>query len=443
MENKRKTLLQLAAPIFVEMLLFMLLGTADIFMLSHFNDKAAGAVGASNQLINNLNLIFAIISAGTAVLVAQNFGANKKEEIERVSAVSITTNLILGIIISISMVFLGEPILELMGVTSDLMIYASDYIKIVGGALFLQSVLNTVAVIARSHGFTKESMYITMGMNIVNILGDAIFIFGLFGAPILGAKGVAIATTFSRFCATIVALIFLFKKVLPISIFSHLKDKPMNSLKKLIKIGFPSAMENMNYSVAQTVLMSIILVNMGEISYITRTYVWTFCWFAMLFSIAIGQATQIMIGQAVGAKELDKAYQIGLKNFKISVIFATIGGLLLFFFGKSFMGLYTDNTEIIALGAATLTVDAFLEPGRTFNIVLINGLRGAGDVIFPVVMAMILMWSVAVAGGYFFGVILGFGLPGIWIGLLLDEWLRGLAMYFRWKSKKWMNKGLV
>ncbi|PRX20669.1 putative MATE family efflux protein [Orenia metallireducens] len=441
--EKRKNLYQLAGPIFIEILLFMLLGVADIFMLSQFDDRAAGAVGASNQIIGNLNIIFAIISAGTAVLVAQNVGARQKEEVEKVSAVSLVVNLLLGIVISIAMVAFGDVILIKMGVTADLIKYASEYMKIVGGALFFQAILNTLTAILRSHGYTTECMMITVVMNILNIFGDAVFIFGLFGLPVLGVKGVAIATTFSRICATIAAFTLLLKKVLSIKMFTHLNEKPVKVLKRLVKVGFPAAMENMSYSLSQTVLMRIILVNLGEVAYITRTYVWTIVSFAMLFSLAIGQANQIMIGQLVGANKIEEAYHTGFKNFRIAMIFSVIGGIILFFFGKSFMSFYTDNPEIIMLGATTLMVDAFLEPGRNFNIVLINGLRGAGDVIFPVVMAIISMWIVAVGGGYFFGVVLGYGLPGMWATFMLDEWIRGVCMLFRWNSRKWAEKSLV
>jgi putative MATE family efflux protein len=441
--EKRKSLYQLAGPIFIEILLFMLLGVADIFMLSQFDDRAAGAVGASNQVIANLNLIFVIISAGTAVLVAQNVGAKRKDEVERVSAISLAVNLLIGIIISIIMIFSGDYILLKIGLTSDLMKYASEYITIVGGALFFQAILNTLTAIIRSHGYAKQSMIITVIMNIINIFGDAIFIFGLFGAPVLGVKGVAIATTFSRIFATIVAFVFLFKKLLPLTIFSHLKERPVRVLKKLFKIGFPSAMENMSYNLAQTVLMTIILVNFGEMSYITRTYAWMIGWFVMLFSIAIGQASQIMIGHLVGANEIEQAYETGLKNFKISMVFTAIGSIFIFFFGKYLIGFYTDNSEIIILGTSVLMIDAFLEPGRNFNVVLINTLRGAGDVIFPVVMAIISMWGVAVLGGYFFGVVLGYGLPGIWLGMTCDEWIRGICMFFRWRSRRWTKKSMV
>lgn len=437
------SLWKLAAPIFVEILLFMLLGVADIFMLSQFDDRAAGAVGASNQLIGNINVIFAIISAGTAVLVAQNIGADDKKEVEKVCAVSLTVNLLIGLAVSAVMVGFGELILRRIGVTPDLMEHASEYIIIVGGFLFFQALLNTLTAIIRSHGHARESMYITATMNIVNIIGDAIFIFGLFGAPVMGARGVAIATTFSRICATFVAIIFVHKKLVSLRMFSYLWDKPKNILGKLFKIGFPAAMESLSYNLSQTALMSIILINLGETSYLTRTYVWTIIWFAMIFSLAIGQANQIMIGQLTGAGNMDAAYQKGLENFKTAMKFSVLAGIILFFFGGRFMSFYTDNQEIIVLGTATLTVDAFLEPGRTFNIVFINGLRGAGDVIFPVVMAVISMWGVGVLGGYLVGVVMGYGLAGIWVGLLCDEWFRGVCMLFRWRSRKWEDKVLV
>lgn len=438
--ERQKRLIKLAGPIFVELLLAMLLGIIDIFMLSQYDDRAAGAVGASNQIINNLNLIFAIISAGTAVLVAQNVGANNKEEIEKVSAVSLIMNFIVGIIISLGMIVFGEPILKGIGVTPDLMHYAYEYTSIVGGALFFQAVLNTLSAIIRSHGYTKQSMYISAGMNIINIIGDAVFVFGLFGAPVLGVKGVAIATTFSRICAVIVAFVFLIRSMLSVKVFSRLKEKPMYILKELFSIGFPAAMENMSYSLSQTVLMSIILTNLGDMAYITRTYVWQISWLTAIFVIAIGQANQIIIGQLVGGGNIEEAYETGFSNLKIAMGFSIVGAIVLFFFGEALTGIFSKNPAILMLGGATLMVDAFLEPGRVFNVILINGLRGAGDVIFPVVMAMVSMWSFGVAGGYIFGVVLGFGLPGIWMGMVIDEWFRGICMFFRWKNRKWARR---
>ncbi|MFW6269879.1 MAG: MATE family efflux transporter, partial [Bacillota bacterium] len=324
-----------------------------------------------------------------------------------------------------------------------LLFYASDYMKIAGGALFIQAVLNTLMAIIRSHGYTKESMFISIAMNVLNVIGNALFIFGLFGVPVLGVKGVAIATVAGKIFATIAAFIFLFKYVLPINMFAHIMDKPVLYFKKLFSFGFPAAMENMSYSLFQAAIMYIILNYLGDMAYITRTYVWTITWFVMIFSISIGQASQIMIGQLMGSGKIDEAYSTGLKNFKKAMFLSVFASIALFAFARPLLGIYTNNQEIITLGISTIAVAAILEPGRSFNIVFISGLRGAGDVYFPVMMAIISMWGIGLVGAYIFGVVLGLGLPGIWMGLLIDEWFRGVCMLQRWKSRKWCTKAVV
>ncbi|NLJ84639.1 MAG: MATE family efflux transporter [Halanaerobiaceae bacterium] len=441
--ERTKKLHQLAIPILIESLLFMLLGVADIFMLSQYNDRAAGAVGAANQLIGNMNLLFAIVSTGTAVLVAQNVGARRYKEVEKVASVSLLLNLLLGVVISAGIVFYGDSILRKMGVTADLMPYASEYLLIVGGALFFQAILNTVTAIIRSYGHTRQTMYITVLMNIINIVGDALLIFGLLGFPAMGVKGAAIATTFSRIIATIIALVFLFMNILPLRMFISLKEKPLNELKGLIKIGFPSAMESMCFNLSQTALMSIILINLGDSAYIARTYIWTIARFVMIFSSSIAQASQIMIGQLIGAGEIEKAYQTGLRNFKIAMFLTVLASSGMAIFSRNLIRIFTNDPLIVKIAVPVLLVDALLEPGRAFNIVLINNLRGAGDVIFPVVMAMFSMWLFGVLGGYIFGIVLGYGLVGIWLGNLLDEWIRGISMLFRWRGKKWAEKYML
>lgn len=445
---KKLSLLKISTPIFFEILLFMLLGVADTFMLSHYgtiemSKIAVDAVGMSNQIINNVNILFAFISAGTAVLIAQNIGANNKQEIKRVATVSLGMNLLIGILFSILLVWQGKTLLSLLGLQGERLILASKYINIVGGFIMIQALLNTVTAIIRSHGDTHITLKVTIGMNIINVIGDAIFIYGLFGAPVLGVTGVAIATTASRMLALCVLLIILFKYYIDLSDLKLLLLKPIEEIKMLLKIGVPAAMENMSYSVSQTVILSLVMTNLPESAFTTRIYAFQISWFILLFGAAIGQGTQIMIGQYVGAGEFDKAYKTGLKNFRIAISLTIAMSIGLYLFGEQLIGLYTTDPKIIKLGAAVLIVDAILEPGRTSNLVIISGLRGAGDVFFPVIVGMIFMWGFAVGLGYFFAVHLDMGLIGFWIGMALDEWLRGLVMLLRWKSGIWKSKVMV
>jgi Na+-driven multidrug efflux pump len=95
------------------------------------------------------------------------------------------------------------------------------------------------------------------------------------------------------------------------------------------------------------------------------------------------------------------------------------------------------------MGSTLLLLCLILEPGRTFNLVVINSLRATGDANISLIMGFISMWGISVPLAYFLGIHLGFGLPGIWIAFIVDEWFRGITMYFRWRSRVWEKKVLV
>lgn len=443
MAVSRLSLFKLAWPIFLELFLITLVGFVNVFILSKYDSVAAAAVEATIQILWNFLLVFAIISIGTSVLVAQNVGAKRPEEIDKVAAVSLFFNAILGVMASLILLFGGKKILMFMGIADNLLSYAHTYLLLAGGFIFFDAMLSSADAILKGFGRTKQCLAITAFMNVLNLIGSVVLGLGALGVPAMGVQGVGIAAVCSKGIAVCAALIYLFTKLLKIDILRHLLQFPKTQFKQLLKIGFPAAMENMSYNLSQTVLMMIIIVHLGADAYITRTYAWSIIKMAFLFSLAIGQANIIMIGQLVGAKKFDEAEKVGMHNFLIAFGSAWVIGCILFLFRYHFMGIFTVDPSILALGAIIFAIDAFLEPGRTFNIVLIYGLRGAGDVNFPVIVAILSMWSVTIGLGYYLGVILGFGLPAIWALMLVDEWLRGLCMLWRWKSGVWKTKVMV
>lgn len=114
-----------------------------------------------------------------------------------------------------------------------------------------------------------------------------------------------------------------------------------------------------------------------------------------------------------------------------------------FYLFKNLLGLFTEDQSIIDLGSRLLLLSIFLEPGRVFNVVIINSLRAAGDVKFPVVMGVFSMWGVAVLLSFVLGITFNLGLIGVWIALGCDEWCRGLMMLFRWRSRAWQSMSLT
>ncbi len=440
---KKLRLFNLAWPIFIETALFMLLGFVDVFVLSKYDDLAASAVNTANQAVSIVTIVFTVISGASAVLISQYLGAKKKESASRIAAISIVFNLVSGIIISALLVLFSEEILSFIGAEDTLLSFASEYLTIVGGFLFLQAVLSSMSVIIRNHGLTQISMYVTVGMNIINTVLDIVLVLGLFGAPKMGVMGVAVATTFSRIIGTIVLGIVLFTKIENVKIFKLLKPFPFEDVKNIFKIGVPSALESFLYNLSQLVITSMVLYYLTDSELIARTYVQNITMFFYIFAVAIGQASQIITGHLVGAGEMDNAYKSGMRAYKysmvITVVACTIGVLL----RKPIVDIFTDDATVITLGAGILFIDWFLELGRTTNIVVIACLRGAGDVYFPTICAIFSMWLVSVLGAYIFAVVLGMGIYGLWIALALDEILRGVLMVWRFKGGKWRTKAIV
>ncbi|NBI29932.1 MATE family efflux transporter [Chengkuizengella marina] len=440
--KKKLSLFHLTWPIFIEFLLYILMGNADTIMLSQYSDNSVAAVGISNQIQNFMILMFGIVVTGTTILVAQNLGANDKKTAFEIGRTSISLNIVIGIGLSLVLFICAPYALKLMKTPPELMAEAKTYLQIISAFLFIQALIMTVSGIIRSHGYTKQTMYSTLTMNVINVIGNYLFIFGPFGIPVLGVTGVAISTVISRSIGLVILVIFLMTKVKqPIS-FRHLFYFPKEHVKKLIKIGVPSAGEGLFYNTQQLTITAFIAV-LGTMFITTRVYVFNLMFLILLFSLAIGQGTQIIVGHRIGAGENEKAYKQVIRSLKIGMFISLLIATAFYFLAKPLLSIFTDNAEIISLGTSLLLITIILEPGRALNLVINNSLRAAGDVKFPVYMGALFMWGLSVPTAYILGIHFGFGLYGIWIGYILDEWIRGLAMLWRWRSRAWEKMALV
>ena len=434
---KEMKLFNLAWPLFIETALFMLLGVIDVFILSGYDDLAASAVSTANQAVSIVTIVFTVISSATAVMISQYLGANKRTDASQVAALSITLHVAFGLLTSMLFVFFCRPILSFIGANGKILDFGCQYLTIVGSMMFVQAFLGSVSVIIRNHGLTKISMYVTVGMNVMNTLLDMVLV------PHLGVTGVAIATSVCRILGGFALAFILFRKVESISIFKLLVPFPKDKLLAILKIGVPSALETFLYNLSQLTITSIVLRFLSENELIAKTYVQNITMFFYLFAVSIGQASQIMIGHLVGAKEFDKAYRQGLRSYRTALIITAVACAVGMCFREPLLRIFTDNTEVIMLGMNILLINCLLEWGRTTNLVLIACLRGSGDVYFPTACAIFSNWSISVLCSYLLAVVAGLGIYGLWIALAADEFVRGILMLIRWKSGKWRTKRIV
>ena len=438
----KKNLISLIIPIFFELLLVTIVGNIDTIMLGYYSDEAVGAIGGITQLLNIQNVIFSFINMATAILTAQFLGAKDYKRVKQVISVSLVLNVLLGLILGGIYLFFWESLLQKINLPGELIGIGKYYFQMVGGLCILQGIILSCGAILKSHGRPTETLIINVGVNILNIIGNAFFIFGWLGMPVLGPTGVGISTVISRGIGCVAAFYmmckycnFTFKK-------KYIKPFPFKIVKNILSIGFPTAGEHLAWNVGQ--LMIVAMVNtMGTTIIASRTYLMLISSFTMTLSIALGQGTAIQVGHLVGAGEIKEVYHKCLKSLKIAFIFAFVTTSLVFLFRKPIMSIFTTNPDILKASLKIFPLMILLEMGRVFNIVIINSLHAAGDIKFPMFMGITCVFTVAVLFSYLFGISLGWRLAGIWLANAMDEWIRGLAMYFRWKSKKWQNKSFV
>lgn len=442
-EVKNMSLLKLGWPIFVQSLLSMCLGYIDTIMLSKFSNDAVGGIGNANQIMSFLTLAFSIIASATGVIVAQYIGAKVKEKLSEIYTVSITFNLILSGAVSFIILLGCNGIVKLMKVPTAMVPYARDYMMIVGGFMFLQAIFDTFSQIFRSNGKTQIGMIIAVGMNLVNIVGNYCFLYGPLKFLDFGVKGVAISTTASRIFAVITAIIFFIIKIEGKISPKYLFPFPRDILKKLLKLGIPTAGENISYNIAQLIIMVFINSFNSTVFTNTKIYCNILSSFAYLYSVSAAMATAIIVGQSVGANEEDYAYNKVLKTLKGALIISIAIACISFIISPFTLGIFTADTAVINLGKKIMLICIFLEMGRTTNLVIINSMRAAGDVKFPTYLGMASMWGISVLLGYIFGIVLNFGLTGIWIAMALDEIVRAIVVYIRWNHGGWRGKSVV
>lgn len=437
-----RSVFSLAWPIFLQSLLGISLGYIDTIMLSNYNDTAVGAIGNANSVLGFLALAFTVISSATGIMVSQYLGAGKKDKMNVIYTVSIAFNLALSVIISLIVAFFSTPLLLAMQVPTEMLPEADSYMKIVGGTIFTQAVFNAFNQIFSSNGRTIIGMVLALVMNIINIIGNYLFLYGPLKYMGFGASGAAVSTCLSRIIILIIAVIYFVTAIKGSISIKHLKPFPYKILKELLKLGIPTAGENISYNLSQLVL-SAFVNTMGMVAINARIYSNMMATFTHMISFSVGVATQIIVGYSIGAGNYDFSYKRVLKTLRFGLVVSISIAIVNWLASPYTFSIFTSNKDIIELGSLIMLISIFLEFGRTTNLVVIPSMKSAGDVRFPTVLAIFSMWGFSVVIGYILGVVLGLGLAGIWIGMAADEIFRGIVVVIRWVKGSWRGKRII
>lgn len=429
-QNTSKEVFKMSVPIFFELLLQLLVGNIDQIMVSRYSQGSVAAINNGNQIMNIIIIVLNCMSVATTILITRAFGAGEKREAKVVTNVSVYLLAGFSIVVTGAIFIFSRSIFRALSIPEEILDETSNYTVIVASFILIQAVYQVVAAVLRSYNLMKEITIVALIMNGINIVGNAILI------KFYGIVGAAISTDFSKFIGLILIVVVLLKKTDMDLSFLHIKYFSKKMAKRLMVIAIPSGGEALSYQLSQMYILRF--VNTFGVAVIaSRGYCNMLANIAYVYSMAIAQATQILVGYLYGKNDY-KSIGVRVRNSCLISMGVSVGLTILMLINSDVVvGMFTTDRVILDLCHQVLFVEIVLEIGRSINITMVKCLIATGDVNVPVVFCVFSAWLVAVGLSYVLGIRLGWGLVGIWIAMACDECLRGLAFVMRFLQGKW------
>lgn len=462
-------ILRLVFPILIELILSTSFGMVDHMMAGQHSTHALNAIGLYGTPSSIFNIAFTAINVGTTVRVAWNIGAKKYETARRVMITSIKLNFLISLFTTVlCMVAAPAAIKFLAGdvygsvyepgtVASD----AVDVFRICSAGLIFQAINSSITASLRGAGENRAPLYYNISAGFLNVIGNYIFIYGVpfLGIPEMAAQGAALSTSLCNGIRCLLSVLFIvYSKSSRLGLKNYAfstdfdsdssDDKPKKKdffllpngeiSKKILQVGIPSAVESLIIQFG-FLLLAKMIVSTGPDSYAAHQVTNSINSLFLIVGSAFSSAANTLVGQHVGAKDINGVkYYVGAIT-KISIIISVVLALIIGFFASGLLSLYTKDTAVIDIATKLLYICAVMIIFSNVLAVFSGALRGTGDTKFPVYVAIFSVLLLRVSLVYVAVNILHIGIFGVWCVTLIDNAVRGILMIARYKSGRWVK----
>ncbi|NLJ73747.1 MAG: MATE family efflux transporter [Firmicutes bacterium] len=434
----RKKVLLLAWPAIVENLLHTMVGIVDTAMVGRLGASSLAAVGLANQVFNISFTVFAALATGSTALVARHVGAQEPKKAGEIARQS----LILGFFVSGSVMILlllsARGLLGFLFRRSETVVLdmSAAYVRIVASALILNYFLIVINAILRGAGDTKTPMRITALVNLINIIGNFIFIYGVGPIPAFGVAGAAIGTAVAQVCGGVLALITLLKnETLGVRLSDSFRPN-LEIIQRIANIGVPAGIEQGIMRVGQ-LLYTMVVSSLGTVAYAAHQVALNAESLSFMPGAGFATASTTLVGQNLGAERPDHAEISGTIAKRLALLVMSSMGIVFFIIPRPLVRIFSNDPEVIELAAVCLRIVAVSQPALAVWMVLAGGLRGAGDTRAIMKMVTVGFLLVRLGLAYLLAIVLDYGLIGAWIAMGVDLFFRGFMINRRFKAGQW------
>ena len=438
----KKQLWALLIPLMVEQVLNSLMGTADTMMVSNVGSAAISAVSLVDSINTLILNIFSALATGGAIVCSQYIGKQRTDKANVAGRQLILSIFAISVVISAICVIFRAPLLSLIfgKVDADVMENALTYMLITGLSFPFIGLYNASAALFRSSGNSKLPMTVSMISNCINIVGNAIFIFGLK----MGVAGAALSTLTSRIFCAVVIMYIQTKPKQTIYISNYLAIRPdLSMVKMILGFGIPTGIENGMFQFGKLAIQSTVST-LGTTAIAAQAMTAVLEGFSSMAGMGIGLGMVTVVGQCIGAGRKDEAKRYILKLTWYGEVSIIISCVLLYLACDLITTLGGMEPEAASLcKQMTLAITIYKPIAWSFSFMPGYGMRAAGDVKFSMITSSITMWTCRV----FLTIVLirffGWGPMAVWIGMFTDWTARSICFATRFFTGGWMKKKAV
>ena len=440
------TIMALAWPTVVEQFMQTAVQYIDTAMVGSLGREAVAAVGSTTTINWLVNGTVSAIGVGFLSFIAQSMGAKDINKAKRASAQAVFVCAVVGIFFTVLTTSLSGAVPVLMRVDKPIRNMAAEYFLILYAPMLFRTAMLIFGTVLRAAGDTKSPMVIGIAVNIINVVLNFFFIYEtrtvmLFGKEItvfgagMGVSGAALASTvaFTVGGIAITVMLFAHKEISPLG-YKILPD--LNILRPCLKIGFPNMLQRFGTYLGYVVFAAMIN-SLGDMATATNTIASTVESAFYIPAYGMQTAAATLAGNALGANDRQQMRDFSRVILTLEILLMIVSGGLLFAFAEPMMDIFTDDSEVIALGTTVLRMVALSEPVFGAAIILEGMMLGVGNTVVPFIYNIICMWGVRIVGTFICVEFLHMGLVSAWACMIAHNIVLFVLFLFRYIGGKW------
>lgn len=430
---------RLVIPIVIQNLLSAAVTSADVVMLNYVGQAHISAVSLAAQYASVLFMVFYGLGTGATMLSAQYFGKKDMRAIQVVEGIAMRFSLLIAGAFAVCALLIPDKMMLLFTNDRELITIGISYLRYVSVAYLCWGIIEVYLAVLRSIGRAMISTVLNTMAFVLNIFLNAVFIFGLFGAPKMGAAGVALATSVSRVIELIGCIIVSsVSKDIKLDLrYMFVKNRLLFS--DFVRLSLPALVNDISWSVAFS-MYSVIIGHMGTDAVAANSFVVVVRNFGTVLCFGVGSAAGILVGNVIGENDMEKARRYAGGFMRLTVVSALIGGALI---GAvtPFVLARADITEQASHYLKyMLIINTYYVMGAAVNTTLIAGIfRAGGDSKFGMICDTIDMWCYAVPLGFIAAFVFKLPVMVVYFLLCTDEFVKWPVVIKHYLSGKWLK----